>query len=637
MPFLRFIFTFLLIIESLNVNAQLCTGSLGDPVVNITFGTGSTSPGNIAGFKTDYTYLTSSCPNDGQYTIASSSPSCYGGAWWTISNDHTPNDVNGNMMIVNASYNPGDFFVDTLQGLCNGVTYEFAAWLLNLVIDPNAIHPDITFSIETTAGAIIQQYQTGDVPTTAGPVWNQYGFFFTAPANSTKIVLRMRNNAPGGMGNDLIIDDITFRPCGPKVTATSASGYNVINTCADDTSHYTFSGSASAGFSNVFYQWQVSTDTGKHWKDIAGAITNSYSLQSTPVGYYMYRLTVAEGSSININDCRINSDTIIVNKGPLPLANIVHQQSVCFGDTVQIKANSANNYQWIGPSFFYNFMPVFTLKNVAYKDSGWYRARIVSKVGCISTDSFHLQVNQIPHATAIADTGICAGDSILLKGNGGASFLWKPNIYLNNHNTDSIISITPLDSILYTLLVSNGLCFDSTRVQINVWKAPTAYVSLVRPINDGQSVVLSGSVTGSDIFYYWNPNTFIRDNNTLTPTVYPNNSTTYYLVATSSHNCGVAMDSVFVKVYKKLHIPNAFSPNDDGINDYWNIGNLSYYPKAEVMIFNRGGTMIYKASGNFTSWDGKVNGTTLPIATYYYYINLHDNQPVYSGWLEIVR
>lgn len=634
---LAFIFTFLLLTESKNLQAQLCNGSLGDPVVNITFGTGNVTPNSVVGFNTNYQYLSSSCPNDGQYTIASISPSCYGGAWWTLSNDHTPNDVNGNMMIVNASYNPGDFFVDTVSGLCNGVTYEFAAWLLNLVKDPTAIHPNITFSIETTTGTIIQQYQTGDVPTTSGPIWNQYGFFFAAPANSGKVVLRMRNNAPGGIGNDLVIDDITFRPCGPKVAATSSNGSNTIYTCADDTSHYTFSGIASTGFNNIHYQWQLSTDNGRSWMDISGATANSYTLPNTTTGYFLYRLTVAEGTSIYINDCRIASDTIIYYKEPLPSAGLLHQYGSCLGDSLSINANTFNTYQWTGPSFFNNPNPAFTIKNLSYKDSGWYHATIVSKNGCVSKDSFYLKVNKIPIARTSADTGICEGESVVLTGIGGEIFLWSPATYLNNLATDSIINITPTDAIVYTLHVSNGGCSDSQKVHINVWKKPTVLVNKVNSIHEGESCILTGIITGTDLFYYWNPNTNIINNSTLTPTVFPDTSTTYYLVATSSHNCGVAIDSVFIKVYKQLHIPNAFSPNGDGVHDYWKIGNILSYPNAEIMIFNRGGTLIYKAVGNFIQWDGKVNGQILPIGTYYYIINPHESQPIYSGWLQIVQ
>ena len=618
------------------MNAQLCTGSLGDPVVNITFGTGSVNPNNIAGFNTNYTYLNTSCPNDGQYTIASFSPNCYNSAWWVLSEDHTPGDISGNMMIVNASYNPGDFCVDTVDGLCNGVTYEFAAWLLNLVRDPNSILPNITFSIETTTGIVIQQYKTGDIPVTNGPVWSQYGFFFTAPANSGKIVLRMRNNAPGGLGNDLVIDDITFRPCGPKVTASSSSGSDMIFACEYDTTHYTFGSNVSTGYNNVQFQWQVSSDKGSTWSDINGA-TNSTYTPLPPIGYFMYRLTIAEGTSINISNCRIASDTIYYNRAAMPVAGISRAQNVCAGDSIAINANSFYSYTWTGPSGFSNTQPSFVLKNVSLSDSGWYFTQLVSPAGCTAKDSFLLHIKARPVAWTIPNTSICEGQSILLEAHGGESYVWKPATYLNNHTTDSIINITPADSIMYILYASNGICYDSQFVQINVWKKPTANIDPVQPIYEGHSVVLNGTITGSDIQYYWNPNSYINSSNTLQPTVYPDTSSTFYLIATSAHNCGVAMDSVFIKVYKILHIPNAFSPNGDGINDYWMIGNIGSYPQAEVKIFNRDGALIFNASRNFIKWDGIINGNPAPTGTYYYMINLHENQPVYSGWLEIIR
>src|SRR5690242_951934 len=101
-------------------------------------------------------------------------------------------------MLVNASYTPGDFFVTTVDNLCPNTTYEFASWIMNVLRNPG-IRPNITFKIETASGVVLQQYSTGDILETPSPIWTQYGFYFTTPANNTGIVLRMTNNAPGGI------------------------------------------------------------------------------------------------------------------------------------------------------------------------------------------------------------------------------------------------------------------------------------------------------------------------------------------------------------------------------------------------------------------------------------------------------
>jgi len=135
-------------------------------------------------------------------------------SWHSLTTDHT-DDGNGYFMLVNASIQPSAFYVDTVRGLCGGSTYEFGAWIINVILSStynnNAIQPNLTFTISRTDGPILQTYNSGNIPSTASQQWNQYGFFFTAPPGVNDIFLRMVNNAPGGCGNDLALDDITFR------------------------------------------------------------------------------------------------------------------------------------------------------------------------------------------------------------------------------------------------------------------------------------------------------------------------------------------------------------------------------------------------------------------------------------------
>lgn len=320
--FFRFHFTTLLIAVffSDRVAAQLCSGSLGDPVVNITFGSGGGRSGYVP--SGSYIYTTSTCPNDGYYTITNSTSNCFQGTWHSVLNDHTGN---GAFLLVNASYQPGDFFLTTVSNLCPNTTYEFAAWVMNVVNRTNGVLPNLTFSVETPGGGVLNSFDTGDIPATTSPQWKQYGFFFTTPSNNPVIILRITNHAPGGLGNDLALDDITFRPCGEKISASIVGiSSDTVNVCESDTGSYSYSfnSSIAAGYSNPLYQWQSSTDTGKTWNDIPGATALSY--QMFPVrkaGNYWYRLTVTDANAANISSCRIASAALMINVHPKPVVN----------------------------------------------------------------------------------------------------------------------------------------------------------------------------------------------------------------------------------------------------------------------------------------------------------------------------
>ena len=96
-----------------------------------TFGAGPRGP--LPTGQTNFTYRAIACPEDGEYNVIDSvSGSCHGSAWHHVAADHTPNDVRGNMFVVNASYKPSEFYNQVIKGLCPGVTYEFSLWALNL-------------------------------------------------------------------------------------------------------------------------------------------------------------------------------------------------------------------------------------------------------------------------------------------------------------------------------------------------------------------------------------------------------------------------------------------------------------------------------------------------------------------------
>jgi len=84
-------------------------------------------------------------------------------------------------------------------------------------------------------------------------------------------------------------------------------------------------------------------------------------------------------------------------------------------------------------------------------------------------------------------------------------------------------------------------------------------------------------------------------------------------------------------------IPNGFSPNNDGYNDYWEIPCLKDYSDATVKIFNRWGQELFSAQSNIKSWDGNFNGQPLPIADYYYVILIEKLNKKLTGTVTLKR
>jgi gliding motility-associated-like protein len=622
-------------VYSTELSAQLCQGSLGDPVVNITFGAGSNPGPPIGNSTTNYTYVTNDCPQDGYYTVANSTNSCFGGTWHTLPEDHTPGDVNGYMMVVNASFNPGDFFVKTVDGLCPNTTYEFAAWIYN-VLQPFAcngqgIKPNITFNIETTLGAVLQTYSTADIP--ESPNWVQYGFFFSTSVGVNSVVLRMTNNAPGGCGNDILLDDITFRACGPLVTANINGSVDSVDVCTGDNSVFTLLANVSAGYTDPVYQWQLSTNNGVSWANISGATNTTYIRPATATtGIYLYRLAVSQRDNMNISSCSILSNVVSVGVNKYPVVAASNLGS-CTGDTLFLNANDGVLFSWTGPMNFSSteqspFIPAAVAGN-----SGTYYVKVTSSKGCASIDSTIVKLATKPFINAGTDAEICEGTSIQLNGTGSnniTSYAWTPPEEVSDATIPNPIA-SPKETTLYILTVANNECKVSDSVLITVDKLPTANAGPDKVIIKGQSVTLNGAAGGTDVNYIWTPNTNITGSESLTPVVNPTANQMYALNVFSNKGCGFAIDSVLVKVYQQLYIPNAFTPNSDGINVTWFIETLQAYPGAEVKVFNRYGQMVFDNHGKDIWWDGKFKGVQLTSGAYVYIINLKNNTPVIKG------
>ncbi len=249
-------------------------GPEGNKFVNGDFGSGSDLQGPPVGLDETgygYVYMTCTSPNDGFYTVVNNLD-CNGatsggnifGTWDVINEDHTPGDTGGYMMVVNASYEPDVVVEQSIGDLCPNSRYNFTAWVRNLTANaPGHIYPNFAFLIDG-----VSKYTTGNI-TSSG--WQQVGFSFET-GNYDEAIFSIRNNAPGGNGNDWVIDDIVVSKCplnielsGTTVACLGGLDETISASVEDPLEEYDY------------YKWQQSTDNGATWTDVTSVIQGTYS------------------------------------------------------------------------------------------------------------------------------------------------------------------------------------------------------------------------------------------------------------------------------------------------------------------------------------------------------------------------
>ncbi|MBI2258576.1 MAG: gliding motility-associated C-terminal domain-containing protein [Flavobacteriia bacterium] len=214
---------------------------------------------------------------------------------------------------------------------------------------------------------------------------------------------------------------------------------------------------------------------------------------------------------------------------------------------------------------------------------------------------------------------------------------------------NDVLVATTIDTFFQTTAVQKGdvvkvtnSCYQSCKIYPSAEISSFEVIQIEvdagedREIEYGESIQLNGTTNTST--YQWYPSDNLFGDKSLTPTVSPKESTLYYLQA-DSLQCSYT-DAVFVKVGLNLEIMNTFSPNNDGINDKWEIPGLSLYPNCLVEIYSRWGQLVYSATSYTESkaWDGKNKGKLMSESVYYYVIQLRDkDENVLRGTLTLIR
>jgi len=450
-------------------SCSLCTGTLGDPVIDVDFGagTGNSPPLEQAvpgASSVNLTYVPVSgnpaqpTPLDGQYTITNNVP--YNPNWLMGGTDHTGN-ANGYMLFENANVTPGDFFQEKVSNLCGAGTYEFAAWIANAdnLNVFTGILPDLTFIVQQEDGTVLNTYNSGPIPQYAVWTWQQYGFFFTLPSTLSTVVIRIVNNNPGGTaqpGNDFAIDDITFRACGPQTTASFSATSAVSQSSICQGGNKTLYGTISAGYSSPQYLWQLSTDKGKTWSDLPGS--NSLQFPVTPpmtatsTDYY-YRMLTADGSNIQSSNCRVASNMIVLSAETPPNGDFSFAQDDCNPLRVTFTGTSSAgvSYVWNIEGANHSSPPGSSDLTYVFPAFGDYP--IITNVSdgvCSNSVTKTISVRVTPADVILTgDTSICKGSQVPLSAKPSLSFCWSPTGYLSDPASASPVATPPLTTKYY--------------------------------------------------------------------------------------------------------------------------------------------------------------------------------------------
>jgi gliding motility-associated-like protein len=662
--------------------AQISVTIPSSQALNINFGKGRTNPGPpLSTGYSDFSYTTGSCPEPGKYSIVNTT-SCANGvkrdAGHIYFDVHPSDSDSGYMMLINymASSVSKTVFRDTIRNLCSNNSYLIWAAIRNIT-NSKCFYPNLTFSIETLTGQIIQTFQTGNIGgpgDSAHPYFgfggfdnkatfpSFYGGIFTIPNGINNIVIKILTNPTNALPctATFAIDNILLNAVGPQITIGDSNGGWLFSTCSQVNNPLNVYGSPGTGYLNFSnsnfiksnfdkpaFQWQQSIDSGYTWTDIAGETNLNLSRVFTTPDTFFLRLRSSENYNISNANCSVLSNVLQVNvDGPLKDYDITSNSPVCEDSDIVFNLSGGATYITTGPNNFYDNTAYPHVYHPVLADSGWYHSKIITQGGCFAIDSIFVKVIG-PNATAsIFPDSVCYGKAVQLQATGGKTYLWSPSTYLNNQNIANPVA-TPLTTTKYQVQATdNSGCSAFNTVTVHVrnsfLKAAFNGADILCP-ND--VALFTDSSIGKIKQWYWsfgNGETSLQKN-PIAPHYNEGNNQTYpvQLIVTDSANCSDTSVR-FIKVVNNCYIavPSAFTPNGDGLNDY--LYPLNAYKATHLLfrIYNRFGKLVFETKDWTKKWDGKLNSISQPQDTYVWILTYTDgnNEKVFlKGTTVLIR
>lgn len=260
---------------------------------------------------------------------------------------------------------------------------------------------------------------------------------------------------------------------------------------------------------------------------------------------------------------------------------------------------------------------------------------ITAKEGvCTKSSSTTVFVNPAPIANAGKDTSICFGKDAQLNGSGVgniSAYQWNPLTFLNNSKIHNPISIKPNSGIItYILSVTDTKGCKSVKddsINIHVSAEPKLFAGNDTAIIINEPFQLTAIDVNNVGFnnYNWSPGYGLSSTGIYNPVAILNKNFTYSVTATNNIGC-VGTDNVSLKVYNGPHIyvPNAFTPNNDNLNDNLKVLPVGMIAFKYFSIYNRYGQLIFTTTNPAIGWDGTFKGIKQSMGTYVWMVEATD-------------
>jgi gliding motility-associated-like protein len=342
-------------------------------------------------------------------------------------------------------------------------------------------------------------------------------------------------------------------------------------------------------------------------------------LYNNPGNYNIYAFATDK------NGCKDSMYKSVRVDGLPFIRTIPRLDTLCFGQSRMLVAFRFDSLRWSPASVScINCDTTFASPTTTTK----YAAIVTNKYGCVSTDTSTIRVFEPFRASGtFTDTAICVNDSVYLNvGPTDKNVYWSPIQGLtSNRSFKPGLKVSQSTSYQALLIDSVGCFRDSITVNVIAKTLPfvDAGPSGIYPYN--ASVLLRPFYGSNVINYKWSPAALLSCTTCAIPTVRNEYTQTYTVKVTSDSGC-INTDSVKIIIecrYAYLLLPTAFSPDNNGLNDY-------YYPLTRgvsrinnFLIYNRNGQLVYQAK-NFLpndrsfGWDGRYKGEPQPQGAYVY-------------------